>query len=265
LDGLTLLHIGDLHTRGFGPKEKQLQKILEQSVDIIICSGDFCFQWGLSNPFVNTANHRSHDVGLSWTGFKGPPNIPVAKEVVRQIFSNAHAPLGIFAIQGNHDPDVFMPHLSNCGIRVLNNETIQIETKQGQPFNLFGMRCLERAFIDIPATLLNLDPDLFTIGSCHYPEMAEPIAEAGIDLNLAGHTHGGQICCPGGKPILTLSITGKKYVTGLNWIGAKAIYTTRGIGYSMIPVRLFCPPEVVRFTLKQGPSNQTTSTDNNLS
>lgn len=260
LDGVVLLHIGDLHTRGFGTKEQCVQQVIDRGADMIFCSGDFCFQMGISNPLVRTAKLHTHDVGFGWRGFSMPPDIPMAKKVVSQLFEKVSCPLGIYAVQGNHDPDAFMPHLADLGIRVLANETIQVETDRSMRFNLFGVRCFERGFVDIPATLSNMDPDLFTIGSCHYPEMAESLAAAGVDLNLAGHTHAGQICLPGGMPIITHNLTGKKYVSGLNRIGTRCVYTTRGIGYSMLPLRFCCSSEIIRFTLKRGPSSQTNQT-----
>jgi predicted MPP superfamily phosphohydrolase len=72
---------------------------------------------------------------------------------------------------------------------------------------------------------------------CHYPEFGDPLAAAGIDLTLAGHTHGVQICLPGGNPMQHHSRSGTRFVKGLTEIApSKYIYNTRGLGYSMLSV-----------------------------
>ena len=65
-----------------------------------------------------------------------------------------------------------------------------------------------------------------------------------VDLILAGHTHGGQIRIPFYGPVETMTSMGKKYAAGLHRIGETLLYVSRGVGTSMLPIRLFCPPEI---------------------
>ena len=151
-----------------------------------------------------------------------------------------------------------MDRIASLGVTVLANQTQRIELPGRDPFNLSGIRCYRRTTTDVCKTLLQADPQLFSICICHYPELAEPLAAGGVDLILTGHTHGGQVCLPGRRPIITHSRIGRKFATGLGAIGKARIYTTRGVGYSLLPLRIFCPPEVVRLTLRRGdPANTT--------
>jgi predicted MPP superfamily phosphohydrolase len=68
-----------------------------------------------------------------------------------------------------------------------------------------------------------------------------------IDLILAGHTHGGQIRLPFYGAVETLTSIGKKYAAGLHQIGQSLLYISRGVGYSRVPIRFLCPPEVTVF------------------
>jgi predicted MPP superfamily phosphohydrolase len=69
-----------------------------------------------------------------------------------------------------------------------------------------------------------------------------------VDLILTGHTHGGQIRIPFYGPITTMTSMGKRYDAGLHRLGTSVLYVSRGIGYSVLPLRLFCPPEITVFT-----------------
>lgn len=259
LEGIVILHVSDLHIRRFGRNEKCLFEVMRQGCDLMVFSGDFCYQMRISNPFYSQ-DQEPFVSGLSWKGFSSPPKVDRAEEVCRDLLEDFDARLGVYAIQGNHDSYEFMAKLSQLGVTVLDNETRQVEvsgTGKGR-FNVCGVRCFGRKSIDIPATVLGINPELFSLAITHYPETAEALAGAGIDLILAGHTHGGQICLPGGLPVVTHSRTKRKYVRGLNRINHSVVYTTRGLGCSQVPIRIFCPPEITRLTLHKGPPEQTT-------
>lgn len=68
-----------------------------------------------------------------------------------------------------------------------------------------------------------------------------------VDLILTGHTHGGQIRIPLLGPIQTMTSIGKKYAAGLHRFGESMVYVSRGVGTSVFPIRLFCPPEITVF------------------
>jgi predicted MPP superfamily phosphohydrolase len=70
-----------------------------------------------------------------------------------------------------------------------------------------------------------------------------------VDLQLSGHTHGGQVCIPVMGPLITLSKFGTRYAAGLNKGPVSPVLTSRGIGMSILPIRFCCPPELVEVTL----------------
>jgi len=250
MDGMSLLLASDLHTAGYGRNENILGSIIRQGGDLLLFAGDFCRHLVIGNPL--RSGRKPYKVGLSAQGLVFPPQSKRALYVTQKLLKNADFSLGVFAVQGNHDPADFIHDLTRLGVTTLNNETRQVATLKGRRFNICGVNCLGRSSMDIAETVLEMDPSLFTIALCHYPEMAEPLAGAGVDLILSGHTHGGQICLPDGSPIISHSQTGRKYSSGLERLGDSFIYTSCGLGDSIIPVRINCPPEITRLTLHQG-------------
>ena len=250
LEGMRLLLASDLYTAGYGRNEKILGSIIRQGADLLLFVGDFCRHMVIGNPFGSW--QEPCKVGFSAKGLAFPPQSKRALYVTRKLLQNADFPLGIFAVLGNHDPADFVHDLTRLGVTTLDNETRQLTTFKERRFNICGVNCLSRSSMDIAETVLEMDPSLFTIGLCHFPEMAEPLAGAGVDLILAGHTHGGQICLPDGTPLISHSQTGRKYSSGLERLGDNFIYTSRGLGNSIIPVRVNCPPEITRLTLHRG-------------
>ncbi|MBN1766643.1 MAG: metallophosphoesterase family protein, partial [Sedimentisphaerales bacterium] len=246
----------DLHSREFGPYEQSLYEMMRRDNDMVIFCGDFCYQMRIGNPIYGQDQEPGR-TGLTWQGLEYYPMTTVALDVCQKLLDGFECPLGVYAVQGNHDPTEFMQDLKTLSVNVLRNETIQLSNHNGRQFNICGVCCWGRKAIDIPETLLNMDPKLFTLAICHYPEVAEPLAAAGIDLILFGHTHGGQICLPGGIPIISHSRTRFKYFAGLSRIKDTVIYTTRGLGATLIPTRTFCPAEITRITLHQGSANST--------
>jgi uncharacterized protein len=261
LENFNILHIGDLHIRRFGRLEKMLMQAVEQPCDLLLCTGDLCHRVWLGNPIYQitgtepTTMRKDGLLGGFWV-----PRLRQAREIYLRVVRNANARLGCFTVQGNHDLDKLMADLAQEGVRILSNEACQIALPTGGELNLMGLRCYGRLAVDIPAALLGCKPGLFTIAMSHYPELAEPLAAAGVDLILAGHTHGGQFCFPSGRPIVTHSRTGTKYFTGLAQINKTWLYVTRGLNGSIVPWRICCPPEITRVTLHQGAFEKTTLT-----
>jgi predicted MPP superfamily phosphohydrolase len=264
LEGLRIIQVSDLHCRWYGRREKQVGRLVQQGCDLLMITGDCCQHIAIGNPLRHSTGELGPVVaGVSWRGVIFPANVEMALEICRRMLAGSSGRLGSFAVQGNHDPDEFMAGLDELGVTVLANESRRLEIK-GAGLNVCGVQGCGREATDVPATVEAIDSDSFTIALSHYPELAESLAAAGADLILAGHTHGGQICLPGSRPLVTHSRTGARYATGLERLGKGYVCTSRGLGTTVIPIRLFCPPEVLRFTLCRGEYCETTVTQQGL-
>ncbi len=168
------------------------------------------------------------------------------------VLGDLDARYGVFAILGNHDvragKRIISHAIEETGITLLQNEGITFDVGQGQLLLagvddcIWGQPDLRRALDRQPA-------DALTLLLAHEPDVIDEFSQAGrIDLQLSGHTHGGQIRLPfWGTPVLPK--LGKKYVHGLRRINGSWLYTNRGIGMVGMPVRFSCPPEVTELIL----------------
>jgi len=149
-----------------------------------------------------------------------------------------------YAVLGNHDTIRMAPGMEEMGYRLLINEQVTLQ-RDGEAIYLAGiddahyyhMENFHRAAHDIPARACS-------ILLSHTPEAYRHAAHADFNLMLCGHTHGGQICLPGGVPLLTDADCPRALARGAwkyhNLIG----YTSVGAGSCIVDVRLNCPPEV---------------------
>ena len=96
---------------------------------------------------------------------------------------------------------------------------------------------------------ITIEPEGFKIALIHSPEFVDAAAENGFQLYLAGHTHGGQVCLPGGWPIITHMTRYRRYARGLWRHGEMVGYTSTGVGVSGLPVRFNTRGEVALITL----------------
>ena len=250
LVGRTILLVSDLHTSGFKKKERQLQQLLAEGADLFICAGDSCYELNLAFWLSTEQQHAQRGL-RKW--YMLPVKTPQALDVWRHLLASLNCKLGAYVVQGNHDPDAFMEALAQSGdVAVLSNECRQVEAGPGEFFNVCGIRCARRSVMDVARTMQQARAELFTITVSHYPDMAGALAATGADLVLAGHTHGGQVCLPTGRALLTHSRTGQRFVAGLEHQNRTTVYTGRGLGAQLFGVRLFCPPEITRITRHRG-------------
>jgi predicted MPP superfamily phosphohydrolase len=216
-DGFTIVQLSDLHVEMSEAAMKRVVTLLAKArYDICVLTGDFRgLTWG---PYDATLTGMAR----LCAGIKGP----------------------IYGVLGNHDTICMVPGLEAMGIRMLLNESEAIE-RGGQRLHVSGiddahfyqMHDLKKAAAAIPA-------DEFSILISHTPEVYREAAQAGFDLLLSGHTHGGQICLPGRIPITLDSVLPRHMGSGA-WKYRDMIgYTSVGTGSSVVPVRFNCPPEV---------------------
>jgi predicted MPP superfamily phosphohydrolase len=150
----------------------------------------------------------------------------------------------IYAVLGNHDSITMVPGMEDSGIHMLLNEYVVLE-RDGMQLYLAGIDDphyyradnLEKAADKIPE-------DAVSILLAHSPEIYRHAAHAGFDAMLCGHTHGGQICLPGGVPLICNVACPREYCSGAWRYRQLTGYTSAGSGACIVDVRLNCPPEI---------------------
>ena len=224
-DGLRILWISDIHV---DPLDGLVERILDLTgsldYDFCVLGGDYCF-------------------GHSMTDKAGEQMKRLAEKLVQRA--------AVYAILGNHDVYVMGQVLDEAGARVLLNEHVRFE-KNGQVVYLIGVDdphyyCAD----DLAEAMDGVDAGAFKILLCHSPETYKEAAGAGIDLFLAGHTHGGQVCLSNGFAPVTCTSVPRRYIKGLWHYQGMAGYTSRGAGASGVPVRFNCPGDISLLTLKR--------------
>ena len=172
-------------------------------------------------------------------------------------FRGLSAPLGIFAIPGNHDIYAGWPAvhrgLEAMGITVLVNRAVALE-RNGARFWVAGTGdpAARRGAVapDIERTLAGIPPEGFTIALAHNPALWPALAERGVELTLSGHTHHGQISIPWlGWSLASLFL---EHAMGEHRRGGSYLYINPGTNYWGIPLRIGALPEVTVLTLRQG-------------
>nr|WP_241254483.1 metallophosphoesterase [Brevibacillus sp. SYP-B805] len=163
-------------------------------------------------------------------------------------------PLGKYAVLGNHDyragVDGVTRALVQSGFRLLRNSHVRVRRGADE----LVVAGLDDALYGRPdvAAALHWVPE----GSCvvllvHEPDVADQASAHPVSLQLSGHTHGGQVRLPLVGHLLTPQL-GKKYPDGWQRVknASLQVYTSRGVGTTLLPVRLWCPPEIALLTLQ---------------
>jgi uncharacterized protein len=150
----------------------------------------------------------------------------------------------VYGVLGNHDTIRLLPGLEGLGIRILVNESEAIERSDQRIYlvgvddaHFYRMDNIEKATAGIPS-------DEFSILISHTPEIYRQAAYADFNVLISGHTHGGQICLPGGIPLTLDSVLPRRMGSGAWKYHEMAGYTSVGAGSSVVPVRFNCPPEI---------------------
>ena len=158
----------------------------------------------------------------------------------------------MYGVLGNHDTIRMVPDLEDMGIRMLQNECEPISRGKDRIF-LAGIDDAHYFRVDnIEKAAASILHEGFSILLSHTPEIYRQAAHAGFDLLLSGHTHGGQICLPGGIPITLDSVLPRYMGSGAWTYHGMAGYTSVGAGSSVVAVRINCPPEITLHHLQCG-------------
>ena len=235
LSGRQILHLTDLHIESIdGLQEKVISSIRNIDPDITVITGDI----------------RSRSFGPI------EPSIRMMSRIMN--FIEGHC----YAVLGNHDSIHMAPELEKMGIRVLMNESVTLEFNDNR-IAVIGVddpsdyKCdnLTRALEKTRNCVLPAD---ITVLLAHSPDCINTACQENLDVYLCGHTHGGQICLPGGMPLRKNTDYDWEYCSG-PWKKANTTgYTSRGIGTAVVPARFNCPPEITVHTLREVPDTSLT-------
>jgi len=223
-DGFTILHLSDLHLDLNPGAMRRVAELLQGlAYDLCVMTGDYRGKtFGTIDPTLEAmAALRTH--------IAGP----------------------VYAVLGNHDTVRLVPGFEAIGIRMLLNEHVAID-RGGARIHLAGIDDAHYFWVDnIEKAASGIPHDEFSILLSHTPEIYRQAAHADFDLLLAGHTHGGQICLPGGTPITLDSRLPRRFGAGAWSYHAMAGYTSVGCGSSVVPVRFNCRPEITLHRLER--------------
>jgi len=225
LEGFTVLQITDLHLYPLTQPaliKKTVIMANELKPDLVVLTGDYVWQ-----------------------------DLEAIHELA-PILSGLNARYGVFSTLGNHDywldADVITAAMESAGLPVLINQGHSIQHGNGSIY-LAGLDDGWSGNPDLNATLDGAASNEPIVLLCHEPDLADQYALDGrIDLQLSGHSHGGQIRLPG-IGALILPYLGRKYDLGLYKVNDMQLYTNRGLGVISEPVRFNCPPEISQFVL----------------
>ena len=222
-DNFTILHMTDLHA------------------DISV---------GAMRHLIGIVGNLEYDLCVLTGDYRGETHGPFDKslEILCELRTRLKGP--IYAVLGNHDSIHMAPSMEAMGIRVMFNECEPIARLDQRIFlsgvddpHFYRTDDLEKAAAQIP-------PEAFSILLAHTPEIYDRAANANFDLMLCGHTHGGQLCLPGGVPIKLEAVSPRSMGAGV-WRHRDLVgYTSVGAGTSLLPVRLNCPPEITLHSLQ---------------
>ncbi len=230
--GLRVAQISDIHMGGWMNLER-LQRaaelVLDQKPDVLLITGDFLI--GRDLAAISQQTIQDLITGLSRLASSVPT----------------------FAVLGNHDYWIDVKTvrqiLSACGISELTNTVFTLQREE-ERLHLCGVDDPWEGNARIDDVIAQLKDNSSAILLAHEPDYADVSAATGrFDLQLSGHSHGGQVVLPWiGPPILPYM--GRKYPSGLYKIGGMFQYTNRGIGMARLPLRINCPPEITLFVLE---------------
>jgi uncharacterized protein len=224
LDGLRIGQISDMHLGmhySFENSRWAARQMAAQRPDLLVFTGDFV-----------SYEHA----------------IPALPEVLSEL---PPAPLGSFAVPGNHDYWEGVPEiqqaLATLGIELLIN-TSRLISVGGEGLLVAGVDDMWDGVPDLTATMAGAPRGAFRLLLAHCPDHADEAARHDVQVQLSGHTHGGHMRLPG-LGSFCLPRYGWRYPIGHAQVGTTRLYVSRGL--SGLPLRLGCPPEATIITLRR--------------
>jgi len=221
-----ILHLTDLHLDTVnGISDIICDRIKDLKYDLCVLTGDY--------------REKTHG------------GIKQILDPMKKIVRNLNAKDGTLAVLGNHDTYMMVDPMEEMGIKVLTNETFTIK-RDNEQIAVTGIDDPHYYYTDQAVSSMEEDNGHFKIVLVHSPELYDAASDNGYSLYLCGHTHGGQICLPGGIPVITHLYNGRKFSRGLWSYSNMKGYTSHGCGTVTIPIRFNSQSEIPLITLKSG-------------
>ena len=179
----------------------------------------------------------------------------IGPEAIAHGLASLHAPLGVFAVLGNHDwwndGERTRKAFEANGIHVLEESSVELR-RAGASFFVVGLADQMTRPSAPRAALATATPGAATLLLVHEPDVFETFPRLGVapTLTLAGHTHGGQVWLPLLGRRVVPSAFGERYAYGHVVEEGRHLYVTSGVGTSVLPVRFLVPPEIAMLTLR---------------
>jgi hypothetical protein len=149
--------------------------------------------------------------------------------------------------------DLLAPHLVRFGVSVMVHRRVEVPIGNAK-IELLGLPGPDRDDLDIRfiETLPPRQHGVPRIVLGHYPDLLRTLLSNGCvpDIYLAGHTHGGQVCLPNECPILRHDSFPRRLCKGAHEVGGTCLVVSRGFGFTTLPLRVFCPAEIIEIVLR---------------
>ncbi len=234
LVGTRIIHITDIHSIGqwFDAYDVLIDAVRDAKPDMVFVTGDFV---------------------------KAGRPIDSVVPCVKKLLAGLTARLGVFGVLGNHDRYGFAPHLADMNITMLDNQFLTVG-RNGAAIELVGLpgtfrEDLTDEWLTATTAAHPKRPTTPRLVLSHYPDQIRRTVALQPDVFFTGHTHGGQICLPGGWPLVRHDSLPRKMLCGVQRFDNTWLINNRGLGYTKVPLRLFCPNEVMEIVLERGKEN----------
>lgn len=235
LDGLRIVALADIHAGAPHVDVAKLRAVVTaanaERPDLVVLLGDYVIQGVAGGRFI-------------------PP------ETTARELAALRARLGVYAVLGNHDHWLDGARVkrafTDSGIPVIDDEVVRVSA-EGADLWLIGIHDIWTGWPDVAALLRSVPGRGPTLALTHNPDIF-PSLPPGVDLLIAGHTHGGQVSLPIiGAPIIPSSY-GQRFARGHIVEAGRHLFVTPGVGTSIVPMRFRVPPEISLVILRSSPS-----------
>ena len=206
---------------------------------------------------ITKINSLNPDVIFFSGDLMDEPNKYEERQGISPILKRLQAPFGKFSIYGNHDhggygSDIYKTIMNQSEFMILQNQSHKIRLLDGSEIYVLGLDDAMLGRPDLALMLAGVPENSYKILLCHEPDLADQAQYYRIQLQLSGHSHGGQIQIPFIGPLVTPPLA-EKYHEGFYYLENEAhqltLYVNRGIGTTRLPFRFLSQPEVTVFHL----------------